>query len=226
MDPYRVLGVSPSATDEEIKKAYRTLSKKYHPDANVNNPKQDEYEEKFKEVQAAYTAIMDQRQGKVPGGNEFWGYGYGGQAQGGQGYSGAQSQSQSQDQRYMQGAAQYIQSGYYSEGLNMLEQVQDRRGPWFYYSAYANYKLGNNAIALEHAKAACAFEPNNFYYALLLNQIQGGEVRYQQRSYQYGGNPRSRQNVCAEACATMICINMCCGGGGAYMGIPLLCCCL
>ena len=219
MNPYSVLGVNPSATDEEIKKAYRELSKKYHPDANVNYPNKDEFEEKFKEVQAAYTAIMDQRQGKVPGGTEFWGNGYGYQGQ-------AQSQTQSQDQQYMQAAVGYIQNGYYKEGLNVLEEVQDRRGPWFYYSAYANYKLGNNAVALEHAKAACAFEPNNFYYALLLNQMQGGEVRYQQRSYQYGGNPRSRQNVCAEACATMICINMCCGGGGAYMGLPILCCCL
>ena len=219
MNPYSVLGVNPSATDEEVKKAYRELSKKSHPDDNVNNPNKDEYEEKFKEVQAAYTAIMDQRQGKVPGGTEFWGNGYGYQGQ-------AQSQTQSQDQQYMQAAVGYIQNGYYKEGLNVLEEVQDRRGPWFYYSAYANYKLGNNAVALEHAKAACAFEPNNFYYALLLNQMQGGEVRYQQKSYQYGGNPRSRQNVCAEACATMICINMCCGGGGAYMGLPILCCCL
>ena len=217
MDPYKVLGVSPSATDEEVKKAYRNLSKKYHPDANVNNPNQDEYEEKFKEVQAAYTAIMDQRQGKVPGGSDFWGYGQ--QTQGG-------AQSQSQDHQYMQAAVGYIQNGYYKEGLNVLEQVQDRRGPWYYYSAYANYKIGNNAVALEHAKAACAFEPNNFYYALLLNQMQGGEIRYQQRSYQYGGNPRSSQSMCAEACAAMICFNMCCGGGGAYMGLPILCCCL
>ena len=123
MDPYRVLGVSPSATDEEVKKAYRNLSKKYHPDANVNNPNQDEYEEKFKEVQAAYTAIMDQRQGKVPGGNDFWGYGYGQQGQG------TQTQNQSQDQQYIQAAVGYIQNGYYKEGLNVLEEVQDRRGP-------------------------------------------------------------------------------------------------
>ena len=64
MDPYKVLGVSYNASDDEIKKAYRSLSRKYHPDANVGNPNQKEYEEKFKEVQQAYNMIMDQRQGK------------------------------------------------------------------------------------------------------------------------------------------------------------------
>ena len=62
MDPYSILGVTPSASDEEIKKAYRTLSRKYHPDANINNPNKDAAEEKFKEIQAAYNRIMDERQ--------------------------------------------------------------------------------------------------------------------------------------------------------------------
>ena len=65
MDPYKVLGVSYNASDDEIKKAYRQLSRKYHPDANVGNPNQAQYEEKFKEVQQAYNMIMDQRQGKA-----------------------------------------------------------------------------------------------------------------------------------------------------------------
>ena len=61
-NPYSVLGVSENATEDEIKKAYRALSRKYHPDANVNNPNKDQAEEKFKEIQQAYKQIMDMRQ--------------------------------------------------------------------------------------------------------------------------------------------------------------------
>ena len=41
-DPYQTLGVAPDASEEDVKKAYRTLSRKYHPDANINNPLKDE----------------------------------------------------------------------------------------------------------------------------------------------------------------------------------------
>ena len=60
-DPYDVLGVSRNATEEEIKKAYKALSRKYHPDANINNPNKEEAEEKFKEIQQAYQQIMKAR---------------------------------------------------------------------------------------------------------------------------------------------------------------------
>ena len=60
-DPYTVLGVSRNATEEEIKKAYKTLSRKYHPDANINNPNKDQAEEMFKEIQQAYQQIMKER---------------------------------------------------------------------------------------------------------------------------------------------------------------------
>ena len=63
MDPYQVLGVSRNATDEDIKKAYRKLSRKYHPDANVNNPNKAQAEEQFKRVQQAYKQVMDERNG-------------------------------------------------------------------------------------------------------------------------------------------------------------------
>ena len=64
-DPYSVLGVSRDATDEEIKKAYRTLSRKYHPDANINNPNKDKAEEMFKTIQQAYNQIMKEKQGDI-----------------------------------------------------------------------------------------------------------------------------------------------------------------
>ena len=76
-DPYEVLGVSRNASQEEIKKAYRELSRKYHPDSYANNPLADLAEEKFKEVQEAYQQIMN-------GQTESYSYG-GGQSYGGDG---------------------------------------------------------------------------------------------------------------------------------------------
>lgn len=223
MNPYEILGVSYDATDEEIKKAYRQLSRKYHPDANINNPNKDAYEEKFKEVQQAYKTIMDQRQGKGQNAaDDFWGFGQAGFGQAGYGTAGGRAETQ--DEQYLRSALNYIQNGYYREGLNVLEQVQDRKGPWYYYSAFANYRIGNNGIALEHAKIACSFEPNNYTYAALLNQLQGGGMRYQQRSAGYGGNPTGTySNHCMQVCGYLMLCNLCCGGG-AYMGMPILCC--
>ena len=79
LDPYSVLGVPRNASDDEIKKAYRKLSRKYHPDANINNPNKDQAEEKFKEVQQAYEQIMKEREYGSSSRNGYGGYGnYGG----------------------------------------------------------------------------------------------------------------------------------------------------
>ena len=82
-DPYQVLGVSRDASDEEIKKAYRALSRKYHPDANVNNPNKDLAEEKFKQIQQAYQQIMDERQRGAAGGGSYGSGSYGNGSYGG-----------------------------------------------------------------------------------------------------------------------------------------------
>ncbi len=79
LDPYSVLGVPRNASDDEIKKAYRKLSRKYHPDANINNPNKDQAEEKFKEVQQAYEQIMKEREYGGSSGSGYGRYGnYGG----------------------------------------------------------------------------------------------------------------------------------------------------
>ena len=97
-DPYSILGVSRDASDEEIKKAYRKLSRKYHPDANINNPNKDQAEEKFKEIQQAYDQIMKEREYGSSGNYGYGGNtGYGGFGGFG-GYGGSQSNSGYQDE--------------------------------------------------------------------------------------------------------------------------------
>lgn len=90
-DPYKVLGISRDATDDEVKQAYRKLSRKYHPDANINNPNKDKAEEMFKLVGQAYNQIMDERKNGYSGGygGSYGGYGSGSYGSGGYGNGGS-----------------------------------------------------------------------------------------------------------------------------------------
>lgn len=186
-NPYDVLGVSPSASDDEIKKAYRELTRKYHPDANVDNPLADLAEEKFKEVQEAYDTIMHERASGSSGG-----YSYGGSSSGSSGsysYGGSSSQGGAPDPR-LQAAVNYINSRRFREALNTLDQVPDRSALWYYLSGCANAGLGNNVLARDHAAQAVNMEPNNPQYRQLLNQLDFSTRRYQ--SSPYGSRLRLR----------------------------------
>ena len=90
-DPYKILGISRDATDDEVKQAYRKLSRKYHPDANINNPNKDKAEEMFKLVGQAYNQIMDERKNGYSGGygGSYGGYGSGSYGSGGYGNGGS-----------------------------------------------------------------------------------------------------------------------------------------
>ncbi|MDD3220859.1 MAG: molecular chaperone DnaJ [Clostridia bacterium] len=192
MNPYDILGVSPSATDEEIKKAYRALSRQYHPDANVGKPGEKAAEEKFKQIQQAYAQVMKERE------QGYQSYGY----QQSNGGTGGDS-----DTVEMQAAANFINTRRYKEALNVLSGIGNRNAQWFYFSAIANAGAGNNITAQEMAKQAMDMEPNNAQYQMLWQQLQSGRQWYGNMAGDYGRPTMDMNNLCCQILA----MNMMCG---------------
>ncbi len=195
-DPYKALGVTPSASNDEIKRAYRELSRKYHPDSNVDNPLADLAAEKFKEVQQAYDQIMKEREGGYSnssgGGNSSGGNSSYGRPEGAYG-----------DSPRLNTVYEYLNSGRYREALNELDRIMPRTARWFYYSAIANNRTGNNYVALNHAREAVNMEPNNMEYRNLLNQMDWQGRRYDDtRRQNYGGygSGCGSGNFCCDLC--------------------------
>ena len=180
-DPYGVLGIPQSASDEEIKKAYRTLSRKYHPDANINNPNKDQAEARFKEVQQAYQQIMQEREYQDSGSYGGFGNFRGFNAQ----YQQAASGGETEEDLHMKAASNFINSRHYQEALNLLNSIRGRNARWYYYSALANSGAGNNAIAFQHAQEALRLEPDNLQYQFLVRRFESGGTWYQQQQGSY-----------------------------------------
>ena len=129
-NPYEVLGISPNASNDEVKKAYRDLSRKYHPDSYVDNPLADLAEEKFKEVQEAYDQIMKERDGGYQSGYQSGSY----QQNSGYQYQGASEE----EQRQYQVASNYLNGRQYQQALNVLSGMKNRGAHWYYLSGIDN----------------------------------------------------------------------------------------
>ena len=217
-DPYAVLGVPRGATDEEIKKAYRRLSRKYHPDANIDNPNRDQAEEKFKEVQQAYDQIMAERSGKSFQGGRSGGFGYGGGFGGyggGFGYGGGQRGSSAyQDEESMrrQAAANYIQNGHFNEAINVLNGLSQRNAEWHYLRAMAYSGLRSSANALNEMREAVRLDPSNGQYRYVLQQMESGGEWYQQQQSTFGGMPMVGDEMCLRLCLVNLACSACCPG--------------
>lgn len=213
-DPYKVLGVSPSASDDEIQKAYRKLVKKYHPDVN---PGDENAERKMREINAAYDQIRNIREGKATGGYSGAGQNAGGGYYGGFSWEdmfgsfGGFNQNYQEATTELTAARNYINSGHYREAMNVLDSVDisARGARWYYFHACATYGLGNKIQAMNDAEQAVKLEPNNAEYQQFLNQMKSGGATYQQYG---GGSPIvcGTSNICLDICLANLFCRFCC----------------
>lgn len=215
-DPYQVLGLSRDATDEDVKRAYRTLAKKYHPDLN---PGDQEAARRMQEVNDAYDQIKNPEKYTQSAGNSYgnpYGNPYGNAYDP---FAGAYRSATSEGDPYQNSAYQYIRFRRWQEALNALQNSTNHNARWYYLSALANNGLGNQMTALEHIRKAVSMEPDNQEYLWTLQQLEHGGSAYRQqagnfRGFSLGGSP------CANLCMCYLAQLFCCGGR-----MPFFLCC-
>ena len=208
-DPYQILGVSENASDEEIKKAYRELARKYHPDNYHDNPLEDLAQEKMKEINAAYEQITKERaSGRRTGGAYGGGsYGYGGyQSYGGYG----SSQSYSGQSSVLQQARIAINTGNISRAEALLANYSDHNAEWNFLKGVVCYRRGWMDEALRYYRTAVQMDPGNAEYRQALDYMEGTD----DTAYRPGG---SFGTLCSgNPCLSMCCLYTLCSSGGYW----------
>ena len=193
-DPYKVLGVSPSASDEEVKRAYYALAKKYHPDNySADNPLADLATEKMQEVNAAYDEIQRMRAS-----------GSRGQSYSGQGYAGQSSAE------YMQ-IRRMINANRFGAADSALESiaVADRGAEWHYLKSITLMHRGWVNDAMRELEIACSMNPSNPEYQQAKQMFNRTANGYGSTYYNAG---YGRGGGCSDSdlCTTLCCMNLLC----------------
>ena len=197
MNPYEVLGVSRNASLDEIKKAYRELSRKYHPDSYVGNPLSSLAEEKFEQVQEAYDAIMKEKNGDYNYASNYNNNGY-----------------NNGDSGEMAEVYNLLGRRSYSQALRLLDSMPNRNAKWYYYSAIAQVGLGNNLRGMEYARMAVSMEPNNIEYQNLVNRLSFQGNRYGEVRNVYRGGRSGFDDASDLCCKLWLADSLCeCMGG-------------
>lgn len=193
-DPYQVLGVSPTASDEEIKQAYRALAKKYHPDNYAGSPLADLASEKMAEINAAYDKVTEMR--KNPGTRGFYGQNT--------------AQSQWQQQRQWQQSSRssqfsdirrLINAGRIFDAEQLLDGVPgaSRDAEWNFLKGNVLLARGFLDDAVNYLQRAAQMDPQNFEYRATLDQINA------RRQYGYGGMQGGYSYQSCNSCTTCLC---------------------
>ena len=191
-DPYRILGLKPGASEEEVKRAYRQLAKKYHPDMN---PGDAHAAKMMNDINAAYDQIKNPPK-QTTTQNAY------------DPFAGWYQQQSSQEQNTeFQAARHYVQMGSYQDALYVLRQVPygQRNAEWYYLSAVANTNLGNRVLGYEQINQACRMEPDNIQYQTVREQIEhhGQVYEEQQQGFHF-----AEFDPCRTALSCCICYNL------------------
>lgn len=195
-DPYKVLGVSRDATDDEIKKAYRDLARKYHPDNYVDSPLSDLVQEKMKEINEAYETIRKERSGQKSGSSSTGSYSSGDST-----YSGELVHARS-----------LINEGRFSEADIILSGIpaQGRNAEWNFLMGIVKSRRGYYYDAMRFFETACYLDPNNTEYRQALNDIRAQSGNYSQTYKTYRSDSNGGDCTVCDICQAMICANCCC----------------
>lgn len=219
-DPYQILNVDPNASDEEVKKAYRTLARKYHPDNYHDNPLADLAQEKMKEINSAYEEIQRRRSGVQSGGSAYGGsnrsaygsYGYGSY---GTGYGSSAGGSSALQQVRMA-----ISRGDIARAEGLLNAIGDHDAEWNFLKGTVCYRRGWMDQAKRYFETACQMDPGNAEYARALAAMN--ESGYRPEGYHTVRTADCGSGYCARLCAAAVCCNAMGMGGGVYC-LPCLC---
>ena len=201
-DSYEVLGIQPSATDDEVKAAYRNLARKYHPDNYADNPLSDLAQEKMQEINEAYDTIVRTRKEGGSGNSQNGGY---------RAPNGGPSRYGDIRQMIMQN--RLMDAEMLLDGI----PAYARDAEWFFLKGSVLHKKGWLEEAYNHFATACRMDPSNFEYRQALNRAEAGR---QTGSYR-GGNAGGAGCSGCDVCQTLICMDCCC----ECMGGDLIACC-
>lgn len=208
-DPYQVLNISSNATDDEVKKAYRDLARKYHPDNYHDNPLADLAQEKMKEINAAYDEIQRRRSGQGGGraasSQSGYGYGYGQQSA----YSG---------NPVFQRVRMAINRNDLNTAEQLLAEISDHNGEWNFLKGMICYRRGWVDEARRYYQTACQMDPGNAEYRQALNFVENSGGGYRPEGYDVYSTGCG-DNICARALCTYLMCNLC-----SFGGMRFICC--